>query len=75
MGACFSVKSNAEGQITAEQEKMLQFKPLFTLKQQLLERFNMTDDHHFSVFCTIRFRNSVRSNKTFLENIENIRRI
>ena len=35
----------------------------------------MDDEHYYSVFCTIRFRNSIRSSKAFLENIDKLRKM
>jgi hypothetical protein len=34
----------------------------------------MTDDHFFSVFCTIRFKNSVRNSYEFLSFLEERRK-
>ena len=69
MGACFSTKNHIAARFVKEQEMMIQkisgFKPLFTLKQELLQKLNITDEHFFSVFCTYRFKHSVRADHEF----------
>jgi len=47
----------------------MMYKPLFTLKKELLEALNMDDEHFFSVFCTFRFRGSVRADPDFVTTL------
>jgi hypothetical protein len=65
MGGCFSVKSKIVTQTHQDQEQMLEYQPLFTLKEQLLNYLNMVDAHNFSVFCTYRFKGSMRAEPEF----------
>jgi len=53
----------------------MQYKPLYTLKQRLLDSLNMTNDHYYSVFCTYRFNGSMRAEPDFVNSISQIRRI
>ena len=74
MQTCLSVKGGAKRPSPAEEEMILQYKPLFELKRDLLSRLNITDGHFFSVFCTMRFRNSVRRSQGFLTAVDAVRK-
>jgi hypothetical protein len=69
MGACLSVKNNIINYQQRRQEQVMMYKPLFTLKKELLEALNMDDEHFFSVFCTFRFRGSVRADPDFVTTL------
>ena len=48
---------------------------MFDLKKELLETLNMTDDHFYQVFCTFRFRGSMRANEEFKNLLDNLRKL
>jgi hypothetical protein len=43
-------------------------KPLITLRQNLLKKLNLTDDHYFSIFANYRFWYSYRRSVTRLHD-------
>ena len=51
------------------------YKPLYTLKKGLLEALNMSDDHFYQVFCTYRFRGSMRKSEDFGEHLNMLRKL
>ena len=66
MGGCLSVKPKICGGRGWEPDNVLEYKPLFALKKDLLQKLDMDDDHFYSIFCTFRFNNSTRRKNAFL---------
>jgi len=46
------------------------YKPLFMLKQDLLTKLNMPEDHFYKIFVTYRFKNSIRLSDEVKYNIK-----
>lgn len=47
--------------------------PIFMLKQELLEKIDLTDENPFKIFCTWRFNNSIRRTEIFKRNLTKYR--
>ena len=73
MGACFGAKQTAGAQASYDPEDIMLYKPLFSLKRNLLLNLGMDDDHFYAVFCTYRFLTSTRRDMEFRENIKIMR--
>ena len=58
------VKPEDAFRLEAEKE----YYPLFMLKQELMEKMDFSEDHAYKIFCTWRFRNSVRKEEVFKKN-------
>jgi hypothetical protein len=60
----------------ADSEQALQinqYKPVHMLKNKLLRKLDISDEHFFRIFATYRFQSSVRKTKDFKEILETMR--
>ena len=73
MGACFGAKQTANALASYDPEDIMLYKPLFSLKRNLIQNLGMDDDHFYAVFCTYRFLYSTRRDMEFRENIKIMR--
>jgi hypothetical protein len=74
MGACFGAKPTLDASTTENLDNVALYKPLFSLKKNLLKSLNMDDEHFYAVFCTYRFLTSTRRDMEFRENIRLMRK-
>ena len=70
---CSSGKPHHHHKAEKEFEQLMPYTPLFELKRNLLEELNMSDNHFFSSFVTLRFHNSLRRNPEIKINIDRVR--
>ena len=70
MGVCLSVKKDNSNRLNDDKEAIVQYVPLFTLKQNLLRELNISDDHFYQSFITYRFKNSLRKSDGVRKNVE-----
>lgn len=54
-------------------EDIMLYKPLYSLKRDLLMKLEMDDAHFYAIFCTYRFARSIRRDMEFRENIKIMR--
>ena len=73
MGACCSTETDVKSMKENEEEQMVNYMPLLTLKRQLMNKLGITDDHFYQIFITYRFKNSIRRSEQFEKNIQIIR--
>ena len=74
MGGCFQSKAVITSAYVDDLSLFTKYKPLFMLKQDLLTKLNMPDDHYFKIFITYRFKNSARLSNELKYNIKQLRR-
>lgn len=70
MGGCFASKAVIEVKVPVVPNNLEHFHPLYELKQNLLKKMNMTDDHFFKVMLTFRFKNTLRLTDELKYNIK-----
>lgn len=73
MGTCAMGKPEAKNDEVGRSECDKEFYPLYMLKQELLEKMGFQDDHPYKIFCSWRFKDSIRREAIFKKNINKYR--
>ena len=73
MGACISSKPTPIEEQEHQENKTVDYLPLYTLKQELLAKVGFADEHPYKAFCSWRFEKSIRRDAEFLANITKFR--
>ena len=60
MGNCSMGKKEEKHDDSSKIECDKEFYPLYMLKHELMEKMDFKDDHPYKIFCTWRFKHSIR---------------
>lgn len=69
MGTCAMGKPETKSEDGSCTECIREYFPLYMLKQELMYKIDLTDDHAYKIFCTWRFKNSVRRDQVFQKKL------